>query len=83
MESGTKGLEVNYSRTIALYDAFLEPISFLFYSNRTFNTPTFIINFKENRYDSGDSPVLTSLFLLLILAFIGGIIGGIIYIRKN
>ena len=83
MESGAKGLEVNYSKTIALYGTFLEPVSFLYYSNKTFNTPPFIINFKEYRYDNGDSPVLTVLFLLLILAFIGGIVGGIIYVRKN
>ena len=83
LESGTKGLEVNYSKTITLSNTHIEPVSFLYYSNRTFDTPPFIINFKEYRYDDGDSLVLTILFLLLILAFIGGIIGSIIYVRKN
>lgn len=83
LESGTKGIEVNYSKTITLFGTHLEPVSFLYYSNRTFDTPPFIINFKEYRYDDGDSPVLTILFLLLILAFVGGIVGSIIYVRKN
>ena len=83
LESGTKGIEVNYSKTISLFTTLLEPVSFLYYSNRTFDTPPFIINFKEYRYEKSDSPVLTYLFLLLILAFIGGIIGSIIYVRKN
>lgn len=83
LESGTKGLEVNYSKTITLSNTHIEPVSFLYYSNRTFDTPPFIINFKEYRYDDGDSLVLTILFLLLILAFIGGIVGSIIYVRKN
>ena len=83
LESGTKGLEVNYSKTITLSNTHIEPVSFLYYSNRTFDTPPFIINFKEYRYDDGDSLVLTILFLLLILGFIGGIVGSIIYVRKN
>jgi uncharacterized protein YneF (UPF0154 family) len=83
VESGTSGLEVNYSRTVTFFGNCFEPVSFLYYSNRTFDTPPFIINFKEYRYDNGDSPVLTYLFLLLILTFIGGIIGGIIFVRKN
>lgn len=82
LESGTKGLEVNYSKTIVLYDTAFNPVSFLYYSNRTFDTPPFIISFKEYKYYGG-SEVLTYLFLLLILSFIGGIIGGIIYVRKN
>jgi len=82
LESGTKGLEVNYSKTIILYNTVFDPVSFLYYSNRTFDTPPFIISFKEYKY-FGESQVMTYLFLLLVLSFIGGIIGGIIYVRKN
>ena len=61
-------------------------VSFLFYSNKSFETSPFIIYFKievpEYFEEEEDSVVLTYIFLAAIIGFIALAVGGIIVVRK-
>lgn len=80
-ENNNKGLVINYTKTLSLLDDFYQSAFFLYYSNKSFDTPPFIISFKEYRYVGKD--ILQYLFLLAIIAFVAIIVTGIIYVRKN
>ena len=56
--------------------------SFLFYSNKSFETSPFIIYFKLEEILEEDSEVLTYLFLAAMIGFVVLAIVGIILVRK-
>ena len=73
------GISIKYSRTLSLDYPALQSVSFLFYSNRSFDSIPFIIYIKDYKYS--DSSILDILFLLLIIFFVVGIIVLIVLVR--
>ena len=70
---------INYSSTISLVSPSSEPISFFYYSNKSFDTVPFIIYIKDNR--NKENSILSILYLLLLIFFVVGIITSIIIVR--
>ena len=74
-----KALILDYSSTISLSSPSAQPISFFYYSNKSFNTTPFIIYIKDFSYKN--ISILSILYLLLLIVFVVGIITTIIFIR--
>ena len=74
-------IQINYSSTLSIYELSLHSASFLFYSNKSFETSPFIIYLKIEELPE-DSEILTYLFLAAIIGFIALAIAGIIFVRK-
>lgn len=76
-----ESIQINYSSTLSVYYTSINSASFLFYSNKTFETSPFLIYFKIEPLPE-DSEVLTYLFLAAIIGFIALAVAGIIFVRK-
>ena len=74
-----KAMSINYSCTISLNNSALHSVSFLYYSNKSFDSPPFIIYLKDYKYP--EKNYLDILFLLLLIFFVVGISIAIIYVR--
>ena len=74
--------QINYSTTLSLYGLESKSFSFLYYSNKSFETSPFIIYFKIEEVLEEDSELLTYLFLAAIIGFIALAVVGIILVRK-
>lgn len=74
--------QINYSSTVSLNGLQANSFSFLYYSNKSFETSPFIIYFKIEEVLEEDSEVLTYLFLAAIIGFIVLAIVGIVIMRK-
>lgn len=72
-------MSIKYSCTISLDYSYVQSVSFLFFSNKSFDSIPFIINIKDYKYI--EFPLLDILFLLLIIFFVVGIISSIIFVR--
>ena len=80
-----ESIQINYSTTLSIYGMHRNSVSFLFYSNKSFETSPFIIYFKievPEYFEEEDSVVLTYIFLAAIIGFIALAVGGIIIVRK-
>ena len=78
-----QNVQINYSTTLSMYELAINSVSFLYYSNQSFETAPFIIYIKEDPdVDEEESPLLTYSFLAAIILFIIISVGGIIIIRK-
>ena len=76
-----QSLKIDYSSTLSMYKLSFISVSFLFYSNQTFETPPFIIYIKIDQPEE-ESELLTYFFLAIMIVLILLSIGGIIFIRK-
>ena len=74
-----KGISINYSSTISLNNLSLRSVTFLYYSNKSFDSLPFIIYLKDYKYP--EKNYLDILFLLLLIFFVVGISIAIIYVR--
>ena len=74
-----KGISINYSSTISLNNLSLRSVTFLYYSNKSFDSLPFIIYLKDYKYP--EKNILDILFLLLLIFFVIGITIAIIYVR--
>ena len=72
-------LYINYSMTLALNFPAFRHVSFLYYSNKTFDTSPFIIYVKDHKYP--DTSILDILFLLLLIFFVVSIFVSIVIVR--
>jgi len=70
---------INYPCTLMLDSPALQTVSFLYYSNKTFDTVPFIIYIKDYRYP--EYSILDILFLLLIIFFVIAIFTTILIVR--
>ena len=77
-----ESIQINYSTTLSIYGMTINSGSFLFYSNKSFETSPFIIYFKLEEILEEDSEVLTYLFLAAMIGFVVLAIVGIILVRK-
>ena len=73
-------IRIKYSSTLIINGMQMSSASFLFYSNKTFETSPFIIYFILE--ESEESEVLTYLFLAATIGFVVLAIVGIILVRK-
>ena len=71
---------IKYSMTYSITGISMNSASFLFYSNKSFETSPFIIYFKSE--EPNESEVLTYLFLAANIGFVVLAIVGIILVRK-
>ena len=71
---------IKYSMTYSITGITMNSASFLFYSNKSFETSPFVIYFKSVEPD--ESEVLTYLFLAATIGFVALAIVGIILVRK-
>ena len=76
-----ENIHINYSTTLILHQLNIHSSSFLYYSNKSFETSPFIIYFKREE-PPPESEVLTYLFLAATIGFILLAIGGIIFVRN-
>ena len=75
-------IQINYSTTLSLFHTNYNSASFLYYSNKTFETSPFIIYLRIYIYYEEESEVLTYLFLAANIGFVVLSIVGIIIVRK-
>ena len=73
-------VRIKYSITYSITGISMNSASFLFYSNKSFETSPFVIYFKSVEPD--ESEVLTYLFLAATIGFVALAIVGIILVRK-